>query len=74
MGAAAGLPAATYTDPTVTNATKIKAAHWLELRSALHQARTSIGLPGITFTDAAFNAGTTKVRAVHVAELRNGVK
>jgi hypothetical protein len=74
MRAAGGLAPASFTDPTVTNATKVRAVHWLELRTALSQARTSLGLSSVTFTDASLTAGTTKVRVVHVAELRNGVR
>jgi hypothetical protein len=74
LRAAAGLPAASFTDPVISNTTKIKAAHTQELRTALNQARTTLGLSGVTFTDAALSTGVTKVRAVHFAELRNGVK
>jgi hypothetical protein len=72
--AAAGLPPAAFTDPAISNAVKIKATHCAELRTALNQARTTIGLSSLTFTDAALSTGVTKVRAVHFAELRNGVR
>ncbi|HYK04707.1 MAG TPA: hypothetical protein VE974_23345 [Thermoanaerobaculia bacterium] len=74
MRAAGGLSPATFTDPTISNATRIKAAHCQELRTALSQARTALGLSGVTFTDATLTAGTTKVRAAHLQELRNGMK
>jgi len=48
--------------------------HESELRTALNQARTTLGLTAITFTDAAIVPGTTKVRAVHIQETRNGLK
>jgi Hydrazine synthase alpha subunit middle domain len=74
LRAAAGLPPASFTDPAISNTIKIKAAHAQELRTALNQARTTLGLSGVTFTDAALSTGVTKIRAVHFAELRNGVK
>jgi hypothetical protein len=74
MRAAAGLPTASFTDPTITPATPQKAVHWLELRAALTQARATVGMTPVVFTDTPLNAGTTKVRAPHVEELRSGVK
>ncbi|HEX8618773.1 MAG TPA: hypothetical protein VF911_14410 [Thermoanaerobaculia bacterium] len=74
LRAAAGLAPATFTDPTLSSAVPIKAAHIQELRTAITQARVPLGLSNTTFTDAVLTAQTTKVRAVHVAELRNGVK
>ncbi|HET7435702.1 MAG TPA: hypothetical protein VFN10_13420 [Thermoanaerobaculia bacterium] len=70
----AGLAAATFTDASITSATQIKAVHLQELRTALNQARTPLGLPVVTFTDASLTAGTTKTRAVHIADLRAGLK
>jgi hypothetical protein len=72
--AASGLAPAVFTDPTLTTATRIKAVHFQELRAALLQARTSAGLSTPTFTDATLTAGVTKTRAVHLQELRGGVK
>ncbi len=72
--AAAGLPPATFTDPTVSTAIAIKASHFRELRLALNQARVPLGLSSVTFTDATLTEGATQVRAVHLGELRDGVK
>jgi hypothetical protein len=74
LRAVAALSPATFTDPAVSNATTIKAPHFQELRTALNQARVPLGLSSVTFTDATLVADTTKVRAVHVQELRNAVK
>ena len=74
LRAAAGLTPATFTDPTVSAATSMKATHVRELRLALNQARTPLGLGSITFTDSTLTEGSTQVRAVHLTELRNGVK
>lgn len=73
MRTAAGLSAATFTDPVLTNV-NIKAVHVSELRTALNAARSTLGLSALAYTDAALVAGTTRVKAAHVQELRNGVK
>lgn len=72
--AAAGLTPSAFTDPSVTNALAIKAAHVQELRTAENQARTTLGLSAMLFTDSPLMVGATSVRAIHVQELRNGVK
>ena len=72
LRAAAGLGAASFTDPSLGAGTPVKAAHLLELRSALVPARASLGLTASTFTDASL-VGMT-VKALHVQELRSGVK
>lgn len=72
--AAAGLPAATFTDTSPFSTTVIKASHCQELRTALNAARATLGLSSVTFTDASLVTGTTKVRAVHLQEIRNAVK
>jgi hypothetical protein len=74
LRAAAGLAPASFTDPALSNAIRIKAVHFQELRTALNQARTPLGLSTVTFTDASLTTGVTKLRAVHLAELRAGVK
>lgn len=74
LRAAGGLTPATFTDPALSSATSIKAVHFQELRIALGQARTAIGLGPPIFTDATLTAGATTARAVHLQELRSGVK
>ena len=59
------------TDPTITaQSTTIKSAHITELRTALDAARTTLGLPALTYG----SPSATLVLAVHVQDLRNGVK
>jgi len=70
--AAAGLGAATFTDPSPSGV-KIKAVHVQELRNALDPARVNLGLPAISYTNT-LSAGVTKVRAIDFTEIRNGVK
>jgi uncharacterized repeat protein (TIGR01451 family) len=72
--AAAGLPAAVLTDPSLPAGTRIKAAHVTELRASLDQARAALGLsPNEYYYDATLPAGS-KIKAEHIRELRLGVK
>jgi hypothetical protein len=52
----------------------IKAVHVTQLRTALNQARSALGVPPIVYTDPTITANTTVVRAAHLIDLRNGVK
>ncbi len=70
----AGLPAATYTDPTITAGIMINAIDISELRTNLDAARLALGLPTLSYTDGTLTAGSTPIKAVHFTELRNGVK
>lgn len=51
----------------------IRAVHITQLRTAVNLARASIGLSAFSFTDPALTGGTTKVKGVHVAELRTAL-
>lgn len=70
--AAAGLTAASFTDPALTEMA-IKAVHLSELRASVEAGRAALGLSVTTFTDPALAAGNN-VRAAHVQELRTAVK
>jgi uncharacterized repeat protein (TIGR01451 family) len=70
--AAAGLPPATFSDASLT-AGMARAVHVTELRSGLDSARPVLALPPIAYTDPALTAGT-RIKAVHLRELRAGVK
>ena len=74
MRTAAGLAAQVFTDPGLGTGTTIKAAHITELRTALDQARTKIGLPAIVYIDPTINIATTKAKAAHIMNLRGGVQ
>lgn len=67
MRASAGLSAFGFTD-TLNAGTIVKSIHLTELRTALNAARSTIGLPALTYT------GGATIQAVHVTELRNGVR
>jgi hypothetical protein len=69
LRATAGLAATTFTD-TMSVGLRIKTVHLTELRTALAQARSALGLSAITTTDTP----PTVIKAVHVQELRNGVR
>jgi cellulose 1,4-beta-cellobiosidase len=69
--AAAGLAAATFTDPAPT---LVKAVHLDELRNALTPARTLLGVPTISYTEPALGSGTTVVKAAHLQQVRDGVR
>jgi hypothetical protein len=69
--AAAGLTAATFTDPAPAGKTA-KALYIQELRAALDPARSAIGVPAMAYSNPA-SAGTI-VRAIDLAQIRNGVK
>jgi spore coat protein U-like protein len=67
----AGLAAYPFTETAIST---IRAMHVTQLRAAIAQARSTVGLPAITFTDATLTAGTSKMRMVHIEEMRNGVR
>lgn len=51
----------------------IKMAHILELRTIIDEARRFLGLLPVTYTDPSLSI-VTKVKAVHIQELRNALK
>jgi len=64
---------AAFTDPNLADI-PVRAVHISELRAALDHARSVLSLPPLTYTDPTLTAGTTFVKAMHVQELREGVK
>lgn len=71
--AAAGLPAAVFTDATlVARASWIKRVHVTELRTALDEARSAIGLTPIAYVDPVLTAKVTTVKGSHILQLRAG--
>lgn len=57
-------------DNTVSAGMVVRDEHLIALRTGLNEARTAIGMPTLAFTDPV----PTRVKAVHVNELRAGVK
>ncbi len=73
MRTAAGLEPASYTN-AVAAGSLIRRTDLTEMRAALDFARFVIGLTALSYTDATITAGTTRVKAAHLTDLRNGVK
>jgi hypothetical protein len=71
--AAAGL-APLADDPTLAAGMPIRAQHMIELRFYLNDARAALGLSAVSFTDSGPVPAVTVVKAVHIQEVRNGVK
>lgn len=59
-------------DPLAATATVVKAAHVLQLRSAVNALRSAAGLTAATFTDPTLSS-SLRVKAVHLQELRNAL-
>jgi hypothetical protein len=70
---AATLAPYTFTDSSLTG-TRIKAVHINELRIALNEAREYLNLSLAPFTDPTITPGTTKIKATHVQQIRDGTK
>jgi hypothetical protein len=51
----------------------VRAAHLVELRSALREAYGAAGFTGPAFTEPVVTTGVTFIRAVHIQELRDAV-
>jgi Glycoside hydrolase family 44 len=74
LRASAALAPQVFTDDPLTTSTKIKGIHISQIRNALSEARSAIGLPAISWTDGFIAPPITKAKAVHVHEVRNGVR
>ncbi|MEO8035527.1 MAG: hypothetical protein ABI837_13910 [Acidobacteriota bacterium] len=74
MRAAAGLGVQAFTDPGLGAGTTIKGVHLTQLRTALDQARATLALPAIAYTDPAVTAASTRIKVVHISNVRTGVK
>jgi len=61
-----------FTDPVLTGVA-VKAIHITELRTALNNARSSLSLSTLSFSNALV-AGTSVVYAIDFTEIRNGMK
>ena len=58
---------------TIAPGASIEAIDLTDLRAYLDQARMTLGLPPITYSEPIV-AGTTTIRASHILELRSSVK
>ena len=58
----------------VTPGMTVLAQHIATLRSALNEARIAVNIPPVSFTDATLTPSVTNIRAVHIQDLRDGVR
>ena len=72
MLASVTLSPVTFTDPSLSSGSIIKAVHISELRAALSTARSAMSLP-TSYTDDPLAPGML-LKASHVREIRDGVK
>jgi hypothetical protein len=70
MRAAANLPAFAFT--ALTPGATVSRVHVIELRTALNSARSTLTLPVITYTDPTITVKSTRIKAIHFMQLRNG--
>jgi sugar lactone lactonase YvrE len=70
----AGLSSFSFTDPALGSGTPVRASHILELRSALAAARSALALSAIVYSDPTITAGSTRVKAAHLQEIRAAVQ
>jgi hypothetical protein len=70
----AGLGTVAYSAPLPGTSVTLRSQHMMELRFALDVARSTMLLPGLTYTDSSITNGVTAIKAVHMTEVRNGVK
>jgi subtilisin len=72
--ALAGLNAIQFSEPSPAAGVAVNGQHVVDLRNALNAARATIGLSALTYSDPTITAGATSIKAVHLTEIRNGVK
>ena len=74
MRTLAGLGTISFTAPAPATNVTIRRIHLLDLRAGLDAARGVLGLPAISYTDPTITAQSTKIKAVHMTQLRGGVQ
>jgi hypothetical protein len=72
--AVAGLGPVAFTAPAPATSVSVRRVHLLDLRAGLDDARLALGLTALTYTDSTITAGSTKIKAAHIDELRNGIR
>jgi hypothetical protein len=70
----ATISAASYTPPVPAPGGQVKRVNVTELRAALDAARSALGLSAITYVDSTITAGSTKIKAFHLVDVRQGVQ
>ncbi|HEX2060517.1 MAG TPA: M12 family metallo-peptidase, partial [Thermoanaerobaculia bacterium] len=70
----AGLGAISFSAPAPALNVGVRKAHIDNLRDGLNAARAALSLGGVSYTDPTITAASTGVKAVHISDLRNGVR
>lgn len=63
-----------FTVPTPSTSVTIRRQHLLDLRAGLDAARAALTFSALTYTDPTITAESTKIKAVHITELREGLQ
>jgi Cu/Zn superoxide dismutase len=69
-----GLAAFAFTDPALAAGTLVKRVHITELRTALDAVYTQRSRPVPVYADPTLTSGVSRVKALHVSELRMAVR
>lgn len=70
----AGMSPASFTDTTLDPTIFVKRLHVTELRAALDTARSPLALNPMSYTDPTITASSTPIKAIHIQDLRAGVR
>lgn len=62
-----------FTDPVLSPSIGVRSLHLGELRNELNNLRSNLGVTALAYTDPAITSTVTRVKAVHITELREGV-
>ena len=62
-----------FTDDPIAAGMAIKAVHVTELRGQIDELRVSLGLPRYSWVDRTIRPGMTRVKAVHLEQLRTAL-
>jgi hypothetical protein len=69
----AGLSPISFTAPAPAALVTVRRQHILDLRVGLDAARAALSMSALTYTDPTLTAGSTRIKAAHITELRAGV-
>jgi hypothetical protein len=70
----AGLGAIAFAPPTPTTSVAVRRQHLLDLRSGIDATRIPIGMTALPYSEPTITTGSTTIKAIHITEVRNGVK
>lgn len=70
----ASLGAIAFTAPAPTTSITVRRQHLIDLRVGLDAARAAMTLSALSYTDPTVTVGSTKIKAAHMTEVRNGTQ